>query len=324
MKRLIAEFEKQSFVQMVFPHKDTDWNEYLKEAKKCFANIIDAIAKFEKVLLVCADINEAKQYVKSNNVAFVEFKGNDTWARDISAITIEEDGKKVLYDFEFNAWGGKYDAKLDNALTQYLKKYYKCEVKQIPFVLEGGAIESNGDGFLLTTAECMLHPNRNKLSKEKITQKLQEYFGVTQITYLENGYLAGDDTDSHIDTLARFVDEKTIMYVTCKDKNDQHYNALNAMEKELKKIAFENGFSLIPLPFCDAVYYKDERLPATYANFLMINQAVIVPLYGTKQDQEALKIFKDFFIDREVIGVDCSVLIRQHGSLHCVTMQFGI
>ena len=323
MKRLIAEFEKQSFVQMIFPHEKTDWVEYLEEARENFVAIINAIRKYEQVLLVCADVDEAKRYFEdTNNITFVKYESDDTWARDLSAISVEEDGKVKLYDFIFNAWGGKFEASKDNALTQTIKKQYKCEVVQKEFILEGGAIESNGKGVLLTTAECMFNKNRNQLSKEQIIEKLKNFFGLDEVLYLENGYLAGDDTDSHIDTLARFVSEDTIMYVAPPKEEDEHFKALLKMEKELKDIAKEHNFKLIPLPFCDAVFYENERLPATYANFLMINGAVIVPIYGLKQDKEALEIFREFFKNKDIIGIDCSILIRQHGSLHCVTMQF--
>ncbi len=323
MKRLIAEFEKQRFVQMVFPHEKTDWAEYLEEARKNFVSIVEAIRKYEKVLLVCRDVQEAQSYFTSlENIDFVKYETNDTWARDISAISVEEDDEVVLYDFDFNAWGGKFAYEKDNALTQRIASHYPHKVQHIDFILEGGGIESNGKGILLTTVHCMLNANRNALDEAATTQKLKEFFGLEAVLYLHHGYLAGDDTDSHIDTLARFVDEKTIMYVKCDDKEDEHYQELAMMEKELGAIAKEYGFSLLPLPFCDPIYYEGERLPATYANFLMINGAVIVPLYGVRQDQEALEIFRNFFQDRDVIGVDCSILVRQHGSLHCVTMNF--
>ena len=323
MKRLIAEFEKQRFVQLVFPHAKTDWVEYLDEAWANFAEIVKAIQKYEKVLLVCANVQEAKSYFENGeNIEFVEYESDDTWARDISAISVEEDGEVVLYDFIFNAWGGKFEADKDNALSRTLLQYYGKKMRSIDFILEGGGIESNAKGVLLTTSACMLNPNRNALSKEATTQKLKEFFGLQEVLYLENGYLAGDDTDSHIDTLARFVDERTIMYIKCENEEDEHYEALAKMESELKCIAKERDFLLLALPFCDPIYYKGERLPATYANFLMINGAVLVPLYGVKQDGEALQVFENFFRDRDVIGIDCSVLVRQHGSLHCVTMNF--
>ena len=323
MVRLIAEFEPQRFVQMVFPHQKTDWVEYLEEARTTFVNIVDAIRKYEPVLLVCADVKEAKCYFDSlENIEFVKFETNDTWARDISAISVEEDGEVVVYDFEFNAWGGKFAYAKDNALTSAIASHYPHRVRHIDFILEGGGIENNGKGVLLTTSACMLNPNRNSLDEVATTQKLKEFFALDKVLYLRHGYLAGDDTDSHIDTLARFVDERTIMYVKCEEKDDEHYEELAKMESELEAIAKEHDFDLIALPFCDPLYYENERLPATYANFLMINGAVLVPLYGVRQDAEALRVFESFFKDRDVIGIDCSVLVRQHGSLHCVTMNF--
>ncbi len=308
---------------MVFPHEATDWAPYLQEARRTFVNIIEAIRKYQKVLLVCADTQAAKSFFDSSeNIEFVWYTTDDTWARDMSAITVEGESGRFLYDFVFNAWGGKFDSARDNAMTRSIREHYGCAVESVDLILEGGGIESNGRGVLLTTAACMLNPNRNVLSKEAITSRLKELFGLDEVLYLHHGYLAGDDTDSHIDTLARFVDERTIMYVKCDDESDEHYAELKLMEAELEKMALKHGFRLIALPFCEAVYFEGERLPATYANFLMINGAVLVPTYNTPQDAEALAVFKEFFKERRVIGIDCSVLIRQHGSLHCVTMQF--
>ncbi len=320
-----AEFEKQSFVQLIFPHSQSDWTPYLQEARLTFVAIAQAIAKYETCLIVCDDVQLVKHYFHDlTNLEFVTFQTNDTWARDCSAITILENGEKKLLDFTFTGWGGKFGAALDNAMSKALASHYKTPMETIDFILEGGAIESNSKGLLLTTAACMLNPNRNKnYTKEQTTALLKEKLGVKEVLYLDYGYLAGDDTDSHVDTLARFVDEKTIMYLTCKDVNDEHFQALYNMEAQLKTFAAQYDLELIALPFSDAIYYDDERLPATYANFLIINGAVLVPTYGVPQDEQALQIFRDFFKERDVLGVDCSVLIRQHGSLHCVTMQFG-
>jgi len=325
MRRLIAEFEQQSFTQVIFPHAATDWSAYLREAEECFVNIITTIAKFQKCLLICDDVAAVKQHFKNNdNLFFVEYQTNDTWARDCSALCVSENNNTKLLDFTFNAWGEKFKADRDNAMSNALAKCYENEMQKIDFVLEGGAVESNGQGMLLTSTECMLNPNRNpKLSNIQITQKLKEYLGAEHILYLNHGYLAGDDTDSHIDTLARFVAEDTIMYVKCTDENDEHYHQLKLMEDELRMIADENNLQLIALPFPDALYYENERLPATYANFLFVNGAVLVPTYNVAQDTDALSIFKKTFPSREVIGIDCSVLIRQHGSLHCVSMNFA-
>jgi len=327
MKRLIAEFEEQSFTQIVFPHKNTDWTCCLQEARENFVNIINAIIKYQKCLVVCENIDETKSYFEKNeNLYFVEYETNDCWARDTSALCVENGSDIELLDFTFTGWGGKFEASKDTKMTPCISKYYSKKIKTIDFILEGGAVESNGADAILTTAECMLNKNRNSaLDSIETTKRLNEHFGATKIHYLEHGYLAGDDTDSHVDTLARFVDENTIMYVEPpKDKSDEHYKALKSMEDELHVIAKENKYKLVELPFCDAVYFEDERLPATYANFLFVNGAVLVPVYGVSQDKEALKIFEEFFTDRDVVAIDCSTLIKQHGSLHCVTMNFAL
>ncbi|NOQ31737.1 MAG: agmatine deiminase [Helicobacteraceae bacterium] len=324
--RLIAEFEPQSFVQLIFPHSQSDWVEYLEEARECFVNIVIAIAKTQTCLIVCDHVEKVKSYFSDRkNLEFVQYQSDDTWARDCSAITVEVGGVKRLLDFTFNGWGAKFKCDRDNALTSIIATSYESEVETIPFILEGGSIESNGNNILLTTSKCLLNQNRNStFTKEKVEKKLYETLGVTKILWLEHGYLAGDDTDSHIDTLARFISENEIMYVKCVDESDEHFIELQKMENELKELKDHNNkaFKLIPLPMCDTIYFENERLPATYANFLMINSAVLVPTYNTSSDQKALEVFESSFRDREIVPIDCSVLIKQHGSLHCVTMQF--
>jgi len=325
MKSLIAEFEEQSFTKIIFPHKNSDWSLYLEEAQVCFINIINTIKEYQSVLIVCHNIQEVKKYFAEDaRLIFIEFETNDTWARDCSALTILDVKEIKLLDFKFNAWGGKFDSQKDNLMSRSISNIYSAKLETIDFVLEGGAVESNGDGFILTTSACMLNKNRNPhLSKEQITQKLNGFFGSTEILYLNHGYLAGDDTDSHIDTLARFISKDSIMYVKCEDSNDEHFNELKLMEDELKNFAKLYDFKLIALPMSEAVIFEDERLPATYANFLFVNGAVIVPTYRVKQDAQALEIFRDTFKDREIVGVNCRTLIKQHGSLHCVTMNFA-
>ena len=323
-KKLIAEFEKQSFTQIIFPHPKTDWAEYLQEAQNTFVNIINAVRKYQKCLVVCYDINAVKRHFSDfTNLEFAEYETNDTWARDCSALTIEENGEKKLLNFTFNAWGGKFESHKDNAMSQALSSYYKLPMQKIDFVLEGGGVESNGAESILTTSACMLNKNRNpKLNAVSVTQKLKEFFGAKHILYLNHGYLAGDDTDSHIDTLARFIDKDTIMYVKCDDEKDEHYQELKRMEEELRMIAKEKNFSLIALPMSDTIYFEGERLPATYANFLFVNGAVLIPIYNTPSDKKALEVFRETFTSKDIVPIDCSVLIRQHGSLHCVTMNF--
>ncbi len=325
MRRLIAEFEEQSFTQIIFPHAATDWIDYLREAEECFVNIITTVARFQKCLVICDDIKSVQEHFSNpKNIVFVHYTADDTWARDCSALCVRDDATTELLNFTFNGWGEKFAADKDNALSHALAKCYANELKDIDFVLEGGAVESNSRDTLLTTTECMLNPNRNpKCNNIQITQKLKSYFGAAHILYLNHGYLAGDDTDSHIDTLARFINEDTIMYVSCENRDDEHFHQLQLMQEELQMIADERGLKLIALPLPDALYFKGERLPATYANFLFVNGAVLVPTYNVTQDKTALAIFKKTFPNREIVGIDSSVLIRQHGSLHCVSMNFA-
>ncbi len=330
MIRLPAQWEPQAFVQLVFPHKNTDWNEYLDEAITAFVNIANIISSYQKCLIVANDLSYIKSLFKKNknNLIFVKIDSNDTWSRDFGGITVEENGKYTVLDFEFNAWGKKFKYNLDNQITQQLKckgilnKYHH---KTIPFVLEGGSIESDGDGVIMTTSKCLLEKNRNpSLTQYSIEKKLKDILGAKKILWLNSGALIGDDTDSHIDTLARFVDRDTILYQTCDNIRDKNYKELKDMEKELQSFRTLKGipYKLEPLPTIMPIYNEEDRLPATYANFLIINSAVLVPIYNDKNDIKALEIFKKLFPLRDIIGVDCSVLIKQHGSLHCVTMQY--
>lgn len=332
MYHLPAEWAPQSAVQLTFPHQDTDWAPVLDAVLPCFVSIAAAIARFEPVLIVCRDkaaTSALFDAATAQKIIFVETPSNDTWARDHGGITmLNEQNKPLILDFVFNGWGLKFPADKDNLITGQLhqKGILHGAYRHGGIVLEGGGIESDGKGSLLTTAACMFSPNRNPhLNEQEVEDYLKKVFAVERVLWLRHGYLAGDDTDSHIDTLARFCDENTIAYVRCDRPEDEHYAALSAMERELQQFTTKEGrpYQLIPLPWPDACYDEDgHRLPATYANFLIINGAVLVPVYGVKQDGEALNIIKEIFPDREVIGIDCRVLIEQHGSLHCVTMQY--
>jgi len=303
----------------------------LDEVNVCFVNIAKEILKRENLLIVCADTDEVEKLlgdIDLSRVTFVEMPTNDTWARDHGGITVFEDGKPVVYDFTFNGWGMKFAANYDNLITRNLYMagifgdygHRNC----FDFILEGGSIESDGEGTVLTTAECLLSYNRNNLSEEDIETKLKEYFGLKQVLWLEHGYLAGDDTDSHVDTLARLCDRSTIAYVKCDDEQDEHFLELKKMKKELRQFKTSDGryFRLIPLPMADEVYFEDERLPATYANFLIINGAVLMPTYNSPKDEMAKQQLQKAFPDRDIVGINCNALIKQHGSLHCVTMQY--
>lgn len=327
-----SEWTMQSGVMITWPHEDTDWAYMLDEAVACFVEIAREISKRERLLIVCRNEQSVRKdlgEVMNPNIRFRELPTNDTWARDHGPITVFVDGSPYLYDFQFNGWGLKFPANYDNQITKslYLSRTFSPKVGYMSllyYVLEGGSIESDGAGTLMTTSQCLLSPNRNEhLTQPQVEEFLKSSFGVERVLWINHGYLAGDDTDSHVDTLVRFCDVDTIAYVQCDDKTDEHYASLKLMERELKSFRTLEGnpYRLIPLPMADARYEGEQRLPATYANFLIVNGAVLVPTYRSPKDEQALSALREAFPDREVVGVDCSALIHQHGSLHCVTMQ---
>ena len=329
-----AEWERQQCVLMSFPHEETDWhnpdNETELEASLTpFIRIAQAIAYGQAVYIICKDKTKISSlFCSTRNMTFIEILTNDTWVRDYGYISIKEDGNNTLLDFAFDGWGRKFEASLDNAVNTTLhKKGYMgtTPLECIDFVLEGGSIESDGEGTILTTSACLCNPNRNAgLSKKEVEEKLSTYLGTERVLWLDYGYLAGDDTDSHIDTLARFVNPTTIMYVKCEDEADEHYEALARMQTQLQSFRTKEGkpYTLIPLPMTEAICNENhERLPASYANFLIVNDALLYPTYNDKNDKVAQAIFKTFFIDKEIIPINCLKLIEQGGSLHCSTMQ---
>ena len=332
---LPAEWYPQSGIQLTWPHAETDWAYILPEVQECFINIAKEIAERELLLIVTPDPEEVKLQISSHvnmeNVRFFQCNTNDTWARDHGAITMISVDNPILLDFIFNGWGLKFASDLDNQITRkladngILNGFYE---NWLDFVLEGGSIETDGKGTLLTTSECLLSPNRNaSMGKIEIEEYLKTTFFQEQVLWLDYGYLAGDDTDSHIDTLARFCSPTTIAYVKCTDADDEHYEALCKMEEQLKGFRTLSGepYRLLPLPMSYKIEEDGERLPATYANFLIINGAVLYPTYNQPvNDEMAKKTLQQAFPELEIIGIDCRVLIKQHGSLHCVTMQYPL
>ena len=342
MRIFPAEWAPQQFVQLTWPHADTDWAYMLEEVQACFKNIAREIACRQQLVIVAPDVDDVRRQIADEvnmaNVRLVELPSNDTWARDHGGITIFETRDTrhetrdsiypVILDFQFNGWGLKFASDKDNLITErlYRGSHLFGELRNCRnFVFEGGSIESDGEGTLLTTSECLLSPNRNAtMSRDDIEKYLLETLGAKQMLWLDYGYLAGDDTDSHIDTLARLCPNNTILYVKCDDEGDEHYEALYAMEQQLKTFRTLSGepYRLIALPMARPAFEDDERIPATYANYLVINGAVLVPTYDTYLDDVALAQVAKAFPDREIVGIDCQALIRQHGSLHCVTMQY--
>jgi len=330
-----AEWYPQMAVQLTWPHAGTDWASSLTEVIPCYVEIAQAIAERQKLIIICHDTSEVRAQLKGcklENIVLHALPTNDTWARDHGGITIIEEEKPVVLDFRFNGWGLKFAAHHDNLLTRrmYRDGLFSGELayrNMQHLVLEGGALESDGEGTLLTTADCLLAPNRNDhLSKTEIETELKKAFHLQRILWLHYGYLEGDDTDSHIDTLARFCDQQTIAYVHCEDDTDVHYEALKKMESELQLFKTLDGrpYRLVPLPMAEmAMDEEGHRLPATYANFLIINGAVLLPFYGNAdKDEQAKEALQAAFPQHEIIGINCEPLIRQHGSLHCITMQY--
>jgi agmatine deiminase len=330
MIRLPAEWEKQDSILMSFPHKYSDWANDLKSALSVFVRMASSICFNQKLILVCDDIQKTKElFCYHDKISFVSLKTDDTWIRDYGPITIYEDEKRKLIDFQFNAWGEKYKYDYDNQITKQLHKKWLFGVSELleeDFVLEGGSIESDGEGTILTTSKCLLNPNRNPtFSKEQIEEKLKTTLGAKRVLWLNHGELTGDDTDAHIDTLARFVAKDTIAYVTCQ-KDDEHYEELEKIKKELESFETYEGksYKLIPLPLPQAKYKNGQRLPATYANFLIANHVVLLPTYEDELDKEMISLFKKLFPTREIIPINAMRLIEEGGSIHCSTMQVGV
>lgn len=339
---LPAEWHEQEFVQLTWPHRGTDWADIYEDVIECYCNMAREISSREQLLIVCQYPDEVKRHlcshdISTDNIRLFCCKNNDTWARDHGFISMIEGDKRYLIDFQFNGWGMKFASNFDNQINanMFNQKAVSGEyINQLDIVLEGGSIESDGEGTILTTTPCLMAPNRNsKLTKADIEECLLRIFNAKRMLWLDNSWLAGDDTDGHIDTVARFCDANTIAYVQCLDTQDEHYQELHAMEEQLKTFRQADGlpYHLIPLPMPDAIFDEDDvdedgnpqRLPATYANFLIINGAVLYPTYNQPEnDALAHQQLQSAFSNHELVPIDCRVLIRQHGSLHCCTMQF--
>ncbi len=350
---LPAEWEPQSAIMLTWPHGGTDWKPYLRQITNTYLQLADIITRYEDLLVVTPILESTQRMLaeklsegQMSRVHLYEMDTNDTWARDHGPISMVSRGRHNshvipihLLDFKFNGWGEKFDWKKDNAIN--LQLYYQGAFNAAlenhqGFVLEGGSIESDGKGTLFTTSQCLLAPHRNQpFTRENIDSQLRIFFHVRNVVWLDYGNLVGDDTDGHIDTIVRVAPHDTLLYVGCDDAEDEQYEDFQALEKQLQKIFTYEGYPyrLLKLPMPDAIYdegdrlttdknSKGDRLPATYANFLILNGAVIYPTYNQpEKDEEAKRQIQLAFPDRDVIGVDSLTIIRQHGSIHCLTMQ---
>lgn len=321
-----GEWTKQKAVQLTWPHADSDWRHMLDEVTETFVNMATEICKRQQLIVVTPDRSLVPDLP---NTTIVQCPTNDTWARDHAFVSLTNGDNIKLVDFKFNGWGEKFEASLDNDINRQL--FEKGIVKgtycnQLDFVLEGGSIESDGNGTLFTTSQCLLAPHRNQpMTRQQIEQRLKDSLGMQRVVWIDHGLLDGDDTDGHIDTLVRTAPHNTLVYMGCNDKKDSQYDELNRMEEQLKTITDINGqpYRLLKLPSPHPIYCNGERLPATYANYLPINGAVLYPTYNqSDNDLEAARVIAMAFPDREIVGIDCRSLIKQHGSLHCCTMQY--
>lgn len=332
-----AEWEMNQSVMITLPHPLTDWAYMLDEVRECYFEIIKAIADDCRLLIVTSDLIADSLLiagipgVNRSNISYAAIPTNDTWIRDYGFITtVTPDGLCELNDFKFNGWGLKFAADKDNLVTSVLcaQSGAVCGnyINRLSFVLEGGSIESDGCGTLLTTTRCLMSPNRNGgMTRQQIEDYISDSLGARKMLWLDHGALIGDDTDSHIDTLARLAPANTILYVACDDAADPHFEELELMKRQLEGFTNADGesFRLLPLPLPTPIYDEDGlRLPATYANYLITPHSVIMPVYGQPDnDRRAMEQIARAFPEHDIKTVDCRALIKQHGSLHCATMQ---
>lgn len=334
MRKFLPEWTPQESVLMALPNINTDWAYIIDEARAQYGRIIDSLtSEGVRVVLVCDDADKTRELlhdVDHNLVSYIVTPYNDTWTRDYGPLTVIKDDRLRALDFGFNGWGLKFASDRDNLVNLHLnemgafnKGVYRNERA---FVLEGGSVDTDGAGTVLTTTRCLCSPNRNGgLSKDEVTRKLHETLGAEHVLFLDYGALEGDDTDSHVDTLARLAPGNIIIFTGCRDMDDPQFEELLRMRAQLTMFRNVEGdpYNLIELPLPEAIYDEDgNRLPATYANYLVTDKVVFMPTYNQPaNDVLAMQTIRIAFPEHKVVGIDCTTLIKQHGSLHCATMQ---
>ncbi|MDE5652193.1 MAG: agmatine deiminase family protein [Muribaculaceae bacterium] len=333
--RFLAEWEPQGGILMALPDTFTDWEYMLIEVLDCYARIISAMtSEGVRVVLLCASRERAVELlgsiVEQPLVTLVEAEYNDTWTRDYGPLAVERAGRNRALDFGFNGWGLKFASDRDNLVNLHLRDKFIILPAQYrnerDFTLEGGSVETDGRGTILTTTRCLTSPNRNGgKSIAQLNEILHDRLGASHVLWLNYGALEGDDTDSHIDTLARMAPGDTIIFIGCRNVDDPHFEQLLTMRAELTLFRTPSGdpYNLVELPLPDPIYDSDGcRLPATYANYLVTDRVIFMPTYAQPaNDTLACQTIRIAFPDHKVVPVDCRALICQHGSLHCATMQ---
>jgi len=335
-RRFPAEWEPQAALLLAWPHESTDWQPTLADIEPLYIELAHAAAAVQDTWILCQDavhaeaITEKLQQrdVNMQRVLPIIAAYNDTWVRDYGPISVLVDDSPILLDFRFDGWGGKFRADLDDTINSRLEgagMFGNIPLVAMPQILEGGSLETDGAGSLLTTSCCLLGASRNPdMDRADWERLLAEELGCDRTLWLEHGHLAGDDTDGHIDTLARFCDRGTIISSTCDDPEHPNYDSLQSMADELEGLKQRDGspYRLLALPSPRPLHEDDGRpLPASYANFIILNERVLVPTYNDPADAVALQALQEAFPDREVVGIDARAMVRQGGSLHCATMQ---
>jgi agmatine/peptidylarginine deiminase len=331
--RLPAEWEPQDGVLIAWPHARTDWAARLDRIENAYVGLAGAIARHEPLVICVADgaVRErasallAAAGVDAARLRYVEAAYDDTWLRDSGPLTLGDGARFRLVDFRFTGWGGKFEGGRDDRLIETLIArglFRSAEHRRIDWALEGGAIESDGAGTLLTTWRC-LHQRHPQMTREEIDALLKDALGASRVLWLEHGYLEGDDTDAHIDTLARFAPDDAIVFQTCDDPADPHYDELARMHEEIAGLRTADGrpYRLHPLPWARAIVDDGRRLASSYANYLVVDGAVVMPAYGDPADADAARVVAAAHPGRAVVAVDARELIWQNGSVHCLTMQ---
>lgn len=329
-----AEFAKHTATWLSWPHKEASWPGKIETIFPRYAEFIKRVAEGERVNINVVDdtmIHKATRHLNEagadlTNIQFFIHPTNDAWCRDHGPAFLinPEEKKKMIVDWGYNAWGGKYPPfDLDDVIPTLIAKHYNIPVVEPGIVMEGGSVEFNGRGTLLTTRACLLNKNRNPhLNQKQIEKYLIDYYGVDNILWLGDGII-GDDTDGHIDDLTRFVNEDTVVTIVEENKNDENYEILQENLKELKTLRLENGkqMNIIELPMPAPLIYEDQRLPVSYANFYIANKYVVVPTFRDKNDDRVMDILQKCFNDRRVIGIDSTDIIWGLGSFHCLSQQ---
>lgn len=327
-----AEWEMDGPIMLAWPHTETDWAYMLDEVTECYRNLIAAITEERAVIIVGPDTEAAKKHLKGlreDRIVYFECQTNDTWTRDYGPICVKNnEGGHDAIDYTFNGWGLKFASAYDNMAT--LRMFSKGvlsgrRINRLGFSLEGGSIDSDGKGRVITTSECLLSPNRNgQMTREEIEIALKKDLGIERLVWIDHGSLAGDDTDSHIDTLVRFSRSGALLYAGCTNKEDVNYDSLQAMKEQLLDLSAKGELPshLLELPSPDPIYDEEgNQLPATYANFLATPDMVYMPTYGQPETDELASKILELAFGTQVKKIDCRALIKQHGSLHCATMQ---